>query len=78
MVIKDFTFSGEFPNFMVQALLASDDSSQEKPQKLTIGNLDYVATLNEKELTSLIHTVYKAHQEPKLTEAMKSLVGHKL
>ena len=78
MVIKDFSFTGEFPNYMVQAVLSQDESQTGEPHKLTLGNWDYVSTLNEKELTSLIHIMLKAHQEPNPTEAMTSLIGHRL
>lgn len=79
MVLKDFKFSGSFPNFMVQAVLSEDDSeNQDASQELPIGTWGYVSTLTEKELTSLIHQTYQAHQEPKPTESMKKLIGHKL
>ncbi len=79
MVLKDFKFSGSFPNFMVKAVLGDDDSSnRESSQELPIGNWGYVSTLTEKELTSLIHQTYQAHQEPQATESMKKLIGQKL
>lgn len=79
MVVKDFKFSGSFPNFTVKAVLGEDDSeNQESSQELPIGNWGYVSTLTEKELTSLIHQTYQAHQEPQPTESMKKLIGHKL
>ncbi len=79
MVLKDFKFSGSFPNFMVKAVLSDEDAgNQESSQELPIGNWGYVATLTEKELTSLIHQTYQAHQEPEPTESMKKLIGHKL
>ncbi len=79
MVLKDFKFSGSFPNFVVKAVLSEDDSeNQESSQELSIGAWGYVSTLTEKELTSLIHQTYQAHQEPEPTESMKKLIGHKL
>ncbi|AUW94678.1 MAG: hypothetical protein C7B44_00615 [Sulfobacillus thermosulfidooxidans] len=75
MKIKDFRFVGKFPNYEVHTIL---DDGQEKTHEIDIGNLEYVGTLDEKQLKSLIKETVKAHQEPKRTEAMNQLIGKSL
>ncbi len=75
MKIKEFRMTGKYPNFEVHTIL--DDGSQ-KTQDVEIGNLEYVGTLDEKQLKALIKEAVKAHEEPRQTEAMNQLVGKSL
>ncbi|WP_028963590.1 hypothetical protein [Sulfobacillus thermosulfidooxidans] len=75
MKIKEFRLTGKFPNFEVHSILVDNDN---KDHDLELGNLEYVGTLDEKQLKELIHETFKAHQEPKLTEAMHQLIGKSL
>ncbi len=75
MKIKEFRFTGQFPNYEVHTIL---DAGDEKTHDIDIGNLEYVGTLDEKQLKNLIKLTVQAHQQPKQTEAMHQLLGQSL
>ena len=75
MKIKEFRFTGKYPNFEVHSIVVDGN---DKDHDIELGNLEYVGTLDEKQLKELIKQTVKAHQQPKLTEAMHQLVGKSL
>jgi hypothetical protein len=75
MKIKEFRFTGQFPNFEVHTVL---DAGGQKTNDINIGNLEYVGTLDEKQLKNLIQLTVQAHQEPKQSKAMSQIIGQSL
>ncbi len=75
MKIKEFRFTGQYPNFEVHSVLTDGNNDD---HDIELGDLEYVGTLNEKQLKELIKQTLKGHKQPKLTEAMKQLKGESL
>ncbi len=75
MKIKEFRFTGQYPNFSVHSVLIDANNTD---HDIELGNMEYVGTLNEKQLKELIKETFEGHQEPKLTGAMQQLMGKSL
>jgi hypothetical protein len=73
--IKAFRFTGKYPNFEVHSIVTDDNNDE---QDIELGDLEYVGTLNEKQLKELIQETLEGRQQPKLTNAMQQLTGKAL
>ncbi|CAB1129602.1 conserved protein of unknown function [Candidatus Hydrogenisulfobacillus filiaventi] len=75
--IKTFRIHGHDPNFQVSAVL---NPGGEDPQDLVVelGPWDYVSTLSESQLRTLIRTKLAESRGPVFTAAMRNLSGQAL
>lgn len=74
MKVKDFKVKGQYPNYTVDAVI----SDNTKEQNINIGSLDFVSTLTEKQLLDWIVAHQYTHEQPKVTQSMKKVMGQDL
>lgn len=74
--VKTFRIHGHDPNFEVSAVLAERDNPQDLVVEL--GPWDYVSTLSEPQLRTLIRTKLSESRGPVFTTAMRNLSGQSL